>query len=348
MSRVQFLLACLLAIACGGDVQDPHSGPTDIDNGYAPPAGAKAEFSVLPVSSPGTLEPLGHLAPPGHTLPTDHIYFYAVDYDHFGAADTITRPVYAPATGVVSFRIKPVGTDSKVQFVVTKDFGYYLDHILPLATVQPGVVFHAGDLVGYTNPGGSIDLGAYDLSVPAIPYANQKRYAEYQLHCVNPMAYFVEPLRSQLYARQRRLPTATPDAPVNFDVKGRLSGNWFEQSVPDTSYGDAQGPNGWPKELAFVYDNRDPSQPRVSIGGTIATQGIWTIDPDAPRFETISPASGTVSYRLRYTESTNVQSGVMLVQMLADDRLKVEVFEGSSETLAATAAFDNKAFIYVR
>jgi hypothetical protein len=255
------------------------------------------------------------------------------------------RKVFAPATGAVWFMLKPSGTDSKVGVTVTTDFGYYLDHIIPRAGLKVGDIVHAGDVVGTTSPGSAIDLGAYDLSTPKLPgLINPVRYSEETLHCVDPFKYFVEPLRSYLYSRQRRVASAPPEARIDFDVAGRLVGNWYESSLPVTSSA-SMGGEGWPKQLAFVPDNRDPSAVRVSIGGTVAAQGIWTIPPDAPRPETISVASGKVSYRLMYTLSTDIQSGLMLVQMLADDRVRVEVFEGSQ---AKTAEFDGRALVYIR
>ncbi|HYV98137.1 MAG TPA: hypothetical protein VE967_11825, partial [Gemmatimonadaceae bacterium] len=287
----------LVVAGCGGE-----HGPTDdgdFTGGIAPPPGAVAEFTRMPVDYPaeGTIEPLGHLNPPGHTLPTDHTYFYPVDYDHPPAErDTATRTVYAPATGAVFFMIQPVGTDWKVDFRVTSTFTYYLDHIIPRPDIKVGTIVHAGEAIGTTNPGGSIDLGAADQAVPVLSgFANTNRYGLETLHCVNPFAYFAEPLRSQIYARQRRVAGANPEARIDFDVPGRLIGNWFEQSVPNSM--ESSGPAGWPKSLAFVYDNYDPGKVRIAIGGTVAAPGIWTIDDDAPRPESVSMASGLVAYR---------------------------------------------------
>jgi hypothetical protein len=98
-------------------------------------------------------------------------------------------------------------------------------------------------------------------------------------------------------------------------------------------------------ECRFVYDNRDPSLVRIAIGGTIASQGIWTIEANAPRPDNVRMARGKVAYRLRYTESTQIQSGLMIVEMIAVDRIRVQVFEGSQ---AANAEFDGRASIYVR
>jgi hypothetical protein len=198
------LLPLLLVAACSGDVTSTET------SGVTPPPGARAEFTAYPVdmTADGTIEPLGHLAPPGHTIPTDHVYFYPVDYDKpfVTTRDTITRNVYAPAAGTVSFMMQPVGTDWKIWFQTTKTFAYYLDHVIPRAGLKVGDVVQPGELIGKTNPGQAIDLGAYDTSTPAQPFAKPERYGDQTLYCVNPFKYFVEPMRSMLYGRQRRLP----------------------------------------------------------------------------------------------------------------------------------------------
>jgi hypothetical protein len=121
-------------------------------------------------------------------------------------------------------------------------------------------------------------------------------------------------------------------------------GNWFHESLAENPP-DSEGPNGWPKSLSFAYDYYDPSKVRISIGGTVAPPGVWTLPPGIPRPADVTVASGKVAYPLRYLESTQVQIGLMVVQMLADDRLKVEVFQGSQ---ADTGSFDDRAQIYKR
>jgi hypothetical protein len=46
-----------------------------------------------------------------------------------------------------------------------------------------------------------------------------------------------------------------------------------------------------------------------------------------------------------YTESTQMQYGLMLVQMIAEDRIRVQVLVGSQ---AGDAEFDERAQVYVR
>jgi hypothetical protein len=240
--------------------------------------------------------------------------------------------------------IQSARPDWKIMFRMTPTFYYYLDHVLLDSGYDVGTVVHAGQRIGTTDPGGTLDLGAWDRTQTLTGFIVPERYGDQTLHCVSPYKYFTEPLRSQLYARIRRVPSAPDrDGKIDYDVPGHLVGSWFEQSLPKTV--ETSGPDGWPKSLAFAYDFNDPSLVRVSIGGTIATPGLWTIPDDAPRPETVTMANGIVAYRLMYTGSTNVQSGLMLVEMQAPDRIRVEVFEGSQ---ASTASFDTGARIYIR
>ena len=256
--------------------------------------------------------------------------------------------MYAPGEGVVTwFLLQNKGgviQDYKITFRMTETFYWYLDHVqLDTTKLKPGTRVHAGDSLGTTNPGGTLDLGAFDYAQTLPGFIVKERYPDQTLHCVSPWKYFTEPIRTDLYARIRRVPRAADkDGHIDYDVPGKLVGSWFHETVPKTT--ETSGPNGWPKSLAFAYDYKDPSLVRVSIGGTIATPGVWTIPADAPRPETVSPASGIVTYRLLYTEGLT-QSGLMLVEMLDASRIRVQVFEN---TQATSAAFTSAAQIYVR
>lgn len=335
------LLAVLIACSSSDS-----GGPTGSDHDPTPPPpGGVASFSVEPMTTSGTLTPLGSLNPPGHVLPTNHVYFYAVDFDHPPAIpDSTVRPVYAPATGAVDYILQSGGvSDWKIAFRATTNFYYYLDHVVLTHPIKVGDIVHAGDQVGTSGPGATIDLGAYDMSQTLTGFANPARYGRETLNCVSPWAYFTEPLRSEHYARMRRIATAPDkDGHIDLDVPGHLAGNWFEQSLPADS---SEGPGGWPRTVAFVTDYYDPSLIRISIGGTIDGPGVWTIPPAAPRPADVSVVSGLVAYPLMYTGSTTIQYGLMLVQLIDATHLKIEVFPGSQAT---SGAFDAAAHSYIR
>ncbi len=341
------VIASIAAAGCGGgtvQVTDPNDG---LINGIAPPPGAVAAFSVSPVDLDriAILTPLGSLNPPGHVLPTDHVYFYQVDFDHRPAVSpTASLPVFAPATGAVNFLHQQGATDSKVQFAVTREFSYYLDHVVLRPGLTLGTIVQAGEQVGTTMPGGTLDLGAVDSRVTLPGLLVPERYPWSTRHAVSPWKYFVEPLRSTIYARLRRHPaTADKDGRIDYGVAGRLAGDPFHASI--SAEHQPAGPATWPESLAFVADYYDPSQVRISIGGTIDTPGVWGIPPAAPRPEDVTVQSGRIVYRLRYLQSTGVQRGLMVVEMLSDTRLRVQVFPGDD---LQTADFDANARIYLR
>lgn len=340
--RALRLLPAALLLACGGS----GSGGGAFDP-VDPPPGGVAQFSVSPVdlAQVQTLTPLGSLNPPGHVLPTDHVYFYQWDLDQPAAPrPTAVLEVVAPAKGRVWWTYhQPGSPDWKVVFRATEEFSWYLDHLVLDSALAVGTVVEAGQRLGTTTPGGTLDLGAYDTRVTLTGLLNPARYPGQTLHCVSPWQYYAEPLRSQIYARIRRAPgVADKDGQIDFGVAGTLAGDWYEAGLAPE---DSPGPLGWPRTIGFVRDYYEPSLVRVSIGGTIAPPGVWTIPPGTTLPEAVTPASGVVSYPLRYTGSTSVQYGLLVVQLLAADTLRVEAFVGDT---SATGTFDSAARLYVR
>lgn len=106
--------------------------------------------------------------------------------------------------------------DMKVQVQMTGEFSYYLDHVILDAGIGVGTQVTAGQRLGQT------------------------------LHTDSPFKYFAEPLKSQLYAKVRRN-APDKDGRIDYDVRSRLIGNWFHESVAIAdSMGPAGGPSSWP------------------------------------------------------------------------------------------------------
>ena len=341
---IALLFATAFNIGCGGDLNAPgNQGPYPFTN-VPPPSNGVAQFSVLPASiAPGlTLTALGNLSPPGHVLPTDHVYFYDWDLSGRGSASDV-RDVVMPATGAVFSIIRPTGTDYKISFRATTNFYFYLDHVLLTQPLTVGQIIPAGAKIGATAAGGTLDLGAFDMTVAHTGFIDTTRYGPQTLHYVSPWKYFTPALQAQITPHLYRAATATPlDAQIDFGVAGKLVGDWFLQGMPRDS---TQGPYGWTRSIAFVYDYFDPSQVRISIGGTIAPAGVWAIDVTAPRPETVTVASGVVAYRLYSPFDPGFPPyGLMLVQMVDAATIKAEVFIGS----VSATQFDASAVTFVR
>ncbi len=346
-SRILITLWCLAA--CGGSHDNGPTagqGPAPFTNIPAPPGGV-AQFSVIPVAPvPGlSLTALGNLNPPGHVLPTDHVYFYSWDL-----SSRVTQPmpgarnVYMPTTGAAMFVLQAGATEWKIMYRVTDNFFFYFDHLVPAFVPKVGDIIKAGTLVGATTPGSTLDLGAFDLGVTLTGFLTPARYGDQTLHAVSPWKYFTPALQAQLYPQIYRSPAAPDkDGKIDFGVAGRLVGDWFLQGMPIDS---TNRPYGWSRSMSFASDYYDPAQVRISVGGTIGQPGVWAIDATAPRPETVSVASGVVSYKLYSPFDAGFPSvGVLLVQMLTDSQIKVELFMGTS---VGTPQFDANASTFIR
>jgi hypothetical protein len=336
--------------ACGGG-----GGSSDNNGSGNAPAGITTTgpgvLSVSPLEL-GTLvyaTPLGNLAPPGHVLPTDHVYLYFVD--PWGGqvlnANCAARPVYAAGSGVVTFILQTEAAgDTKIMVQMTKTFMYYYDHILVLPSIKVGSRVNAGDQIATTTgrcP--SIDLGVYDLDVNLPGYVNPTRYGDFGAHPVSPYKYFSEPLRSTYYSRIRILEgvPANKDGRVDWGVRGRLVGDWFHSSIANAPSSTVTSAEGWSKSLSFTYEWFNAA-PRISIGGTIAPPALFSVPAGALDFNAVTVASGLVAYQATSAQGTAV-AGWVLVQMLTDDRIKVEYFANAT---SAPVAFTSAAQEYVR
>lgn len=263
------------------------------------------------------IHPLGNLNPPGHAIPTDHIYFYFADPEARESPDARRSEFFAPGSGTVTTVLGGVGVESKVFIRQTSTFVYYIDHLILSAPLTRGSVVTAGQLLGTTGSAYGIDLGVINDAVN-LNFIVPSHYIPDTLHADAPLKYFEEPLRSQLYARVERL-GSEKDGRIDFDVPGRLSGNWFIGGVQAV--------------LSFAYDTYDPSQVRISTARG-NPQGVFSIAAGDPLPREVSPSSGIVRYTLkraitgrpRFTFADSGVIGYMLVQMTDDMRIRMEMF----------------------
>jgi hypothetical protein len=163
---------------------------------------------------------------------------------------------------------------------------------------------------------------------------------------------YEDPLRRQLYSKLAR-ESSDKDGRIDYDIAGRLVGNWFLEglSVTESSRGS---PAIWAKQLAFACDVHEPNARCVSIGGTVAPAGLYRLSADSPDPAEVNVKSGLVKLILTDPMPRDANSshgkptsavGVLLVQMLAPSRIKVEF---SSQEEAEKTAFTQSARIYER
>jgi hypothetical protein len=198
-----------------------------------------------------------------------------------------------------------------------------------------------------------LDLGCVDSEVTLKGFVNPDRYPQSTLHCVSPLKLYDDPLRGQLHSKVMR-DSSDKDGHIDYDIAGRLAGNWFLDglSAAESSRGSAQT---WAKQLAFVYDVRQPQARRVSIGGTVAPAGLYQLSAVSPDPAEISVKNGLVRLVLTTLTPQDADSphrkptsvvGILLVQMLASNRVKVEFFPGGNEE--QRTGFTESARVYER
>jgi len=333
-------VVCVLVAGCGGG-----SSPSTPSGSTSLPAGPLS-FSVAPIDPALVqyIDPLGQMRPWAHTLPTDHIYFY-----HQLGLPAASRPIVVPASGTVTYVLTPDSSgEVKVGIRVNGTFLYYFDHINLAPGIGVGTLLQAGSALG-TSSGIAFDFAVVNYGI-RVGFVNPNRYgggSSDTLSTDAPLKYFVEPIRSQFYAKVRR-DGPDLDGRISYDLDGTLSGNWFAEDLPPSLSQGGDMSSGT-RQLAFARDSWHPDRLRVSVGG-LGMTGLYGVPPDTADFATVTPASGAVVYRLLNSGEPGGppgvdQLGLLVVQMLDAQRMKVEAVP---DRISRTAAFSANAQIYVR
>ncbi|MBI4014467.1 MAG: hypothetical protein HY365_00760 [Candidatus Aenigmarchaeota archaeon] len=324
------------------------------------PSCSGRQFTVSPVDMSNVYEitPMGNLGPPGHTLPTDHMYIHVSG----GRSTTSTVPLRAPGEIYIisvtsdSDDIAPERTEYSMIFALCRDVFGYFDHV---KGVSPQIAawlegaecerftegqhdsctkriyqkVAAGAVIGEVGHlQGNFDFGAYDYR-NRLDFTNPPRYGEDSGGLWRPRTpYITCPL--DLYEGETKADMYGKVAGTNgcgktmYDVKGTLQGNWF--------YGDGRADTGeYSSHLSFVYENKDPSQAVISIGGTVAGPGKLAFSPQASgvinrRFDQMLPDGKVYCY----TDG----SRKVVVKMENNEQISVEAGTGPcsySESLAS-------------
>ncbi|HIE18748.1 TPA: hypothetical protein EYP75_03380 [Candidatus Bathyarchaeota archaeon] len=297
-------------------------------------------FTVSPVELDAIerIEPLGRMnAPSGHVIPTEHGGFIlknpAVEYQ-----------LRAPADGIIfEIEYKHRFDDYQLRIAHSNTFVSILDHITGLSdAVQQGlqegekigenawrvkIFIKAGDEIGKV--GGHPDLvvgfdwGVYDMDVNN-SFINPERYNLKYIHGTHFIPYCEESLKAQYLARLPR--TAEPKiGKFCYDQPGKLVGNWILEEIaeedPDAS---------WKAALAFAYDYLDPSRMLIGIGGYLIEEpATYVVHGSASNPSDVDPSYGKVVYYLApYDTNPDAPKITLLVQMISEEKIKVEAFQG--------------------
>jgi len=305
----------------------------------------------------------------GHVTPIDHQYFSPQDY----RSPVDTYEVYAMADSTIvdiGTRTNTVhpATEYRLVFSLSCTFFYYYDLVTSLAPgIEVGSRVTAGQLIGKIG-GRTLDFAVWDTEKPLTGFIVPEHYQgeRWKLYTADPLDYYSPALKELTLSRYVR--TAEPiSGKIDYDVDGRLIGNWFAEGS-----GGYSGPGGgqegyWKGHLSIAPDHYDPTAFIVSIGDFGGEAKQFAAKGNIPKPEDVSVETGLVKYdlvRWSYTKADgsawdrmsvtkgikiaiNAASpieGCALVQMIENRKLKMEALPGKACTSVAGFSLAAKVF----
>ncbi len=334
----------------------------------------------MDVSEIEMIQPIG-LMIGGHVTPIDHGYYNSKKWKSVERKVEDFVDVYAPAAGFIEVQSMPseyasssVG-DYRLVIYHTCTFYSIFIHVNQLSeklqkvvAKGPIVKVEAGEVIGRAP---AFDFSVHNEEVLLSGFLVPESYdAEpFKLHTVDMFDVFVEPLRTELLAKNIR--QAQPrGGKIDYDIDGKLVGNWFEEGT-NGYFGRkefAQMPGYWKSHAAFAYDALDSSLVVVSLGDFGGEARQFAVKGNSPNPKDVGVGDGVVTYVLVKYDYTTVsgenwdrwhyaqlgkaygveeqKEGVVAVEMISDRKMKLEVFVGG--TASTVNGFSGKEKVYVR
>lgn len=319
-------------------------------------------FTDYPVDMKEIYEitPIGNLAPPGHTFPTDHSYLHI----HAGGESSESIELYAPADVYIENVYSMTGAttdpiDYTIYFSLCKDIIGYYNHVKELSPQLEAMLkdvncedfgqqestacsknllekVDAGTLIGKVGGlQGNFDFGLIDLR-KELDYVNINRYPTRSRYVQCVYDYYPKEMQETFFSLIKRN-SSDKCGIIQQDVEGTLQGNWFNEDASQEYVVD------WTQYLAFVHDNSYPDISVISIGGIVT---------DATKFEFSAQDSGTKNMNFAdVTVDGNIycyededplshgqDDGKILVKMESATNIQIEWQSGSC---SSTEAFKN-------
>ena len=270
-------------------------------------------------NSPMRIEDINSISPygdvvGGHITPIDHMYFEPKDRS-LGRDVYEVRAIQDALIFDISVRNISAETneaqksDWRLDMAHTCTFTSYFDLLTSLAPEieeawertsdqrGEGVFVEAGQVIGYVG-GQTLDFGVYDYEVQLPGLINPNAYVErepWKIHTVDPFQYFPSEVSDLLLAKMIR--AVEPRAgKIDYDVKGTLSGNWFELNTD--WYNGINQMKYWEGHLSIAPHQIDPTVWRAGIGFLDTEDNNFVIVGKESPLE-IDAKSAPITYELK-------------------------------------------------
>ncbi len=349
---------------------------------------------VFLTEAPADIDDISYIYPLGlmfgsHVTPVDHQYYFWNDLDVL-----LERfPVYSPADGY-AIHISYLRDNNdyivflehsehvQVEYIHLERLAGPIEQINGTINDERGwygrIPVKAGEIIAYDGGTNGFDFSVHDYSMTLPGFINPDTYVAepWKIHTADPYDYFIEPLRSRLLEKNVRQ-VEPLGGKIDYDIPGRLIGNWFEEGSNGYAGKVYQGPlepgyqvGYWNSHLAIAPDAIDPSAVIVSIGWFNGISLQSAVNNLYIRPEDVSVETGIVKYELidwgyvcgedeepwgditdpaakdiRVKLYSNIR-GTVLFQLIEEHRLKMEAFHGL--TADEVTGFTENARIYVR
>lgn len=340
----------------------------------------EATFTHLPMNANdfSVLIPYG-LMIGGHVTPIDHQYFSPTIFN----SPRDKYPVYAMADATITDiqqRITDRGVEYRLIFAHSCTFLYYYDLVTSLTgktkeayeSKNVNLKVKAGEQIGAIG-GQTLDFAVWNTKRTLSGFVNPDSYKgeAWKIYVDNPSPYYTPALRKIVEAKNPRVAKPT-EGKIDYDVDGKLIGNWFEKGTGGYS-GNSRGgdPNYSKTHLAFAPDLYDPSHFIISIGSLYASHPNnmqHATLTNSPNPKDVGTKTGIVKYNLVdwfYTKNdgstwdrmstakgiklqptSSMIFGCAIAQLVDKGTLKFEVFPGKS--CSDVSGFDSAAKTYTR
>lgn len=336
-----------------------------------------ASFTSLPMKAEdfGILIPYG-LVVGGHVTPIDHQYFTPKDQNSKRDA----YPVYAMADATITDiqpRTNSGGTEYRIVFAHSCTFLYYYDLVTNLtgkvkdAYAKSGesqnLAVKAGEQIGMIG-GQTLDFAVWRTTDTLKGFITPSNYdAEgWKIYTSDPTPYYTPELKTIIENRNPRT-TAPLQGKIDYDIDGKLIGNWFEKGTGGYHSQSNNKQNYWAGHLSIAPDLYDPTHFTISLGDYNGEAKQFEDQDNSPDPATISIDTGVVKYDLTswnyYTSSgavwraDRVEKGItakssgsvvgcLLVQLTDTRVLKSESFP--NKNCSSVSSFDSGVKFYER
>ncbi len=215
----------------------------------------------------------------------------------------------------------------------------------------------AGQVLGVVRGKHGIDFAVVNTEVTLAGFVVPAHYNSYpaKIHTVDPFDYYDEPLKSRMLEFNPRK-TAPRGGKIDYDVDGRLIGNWFLEGTNGLAGSGRDRRLYWKNHLSIVYHHIDASKITVSMGDFGGTARQYWVKGNSPDPAVVSETTGIVKYELVWAAiGSNGQAfagrdervqGILLAQVMPGRKARIEAFPG--KTASEVKGFTANAKIFER